>query len=532
MVKRLFEWICLPRTLSLWQNVVLFCLVSMLSMSWLESSTSIAEASYCFMDAVLWVDGLVYYQHGNVLDGNIEGDRPPLSLWMGAWLYAFGYSEVQALQMVSRLSFSVLLATVTIGLLRWTSVVITGLSLMMVLGSTTFAKLILWLNAEMLVNALFVVHLCVGWYLLEIHQTSKDSPKQQRIWLTILGIIAGVTVCAKEQGILLLPWSILGVVFCTLDGHRFSEWKRWLSKVSWYLLGAVFPLGWYGVHLYAQWVYGEKWLILKADLLLIATRDSFDDQMTVDTTWGSFADRFGVHESWWGLFRSSSQALLQDMSMPIVLSLGVGICTMMLMVIGNRRERRLLNGNWTTGAWILFHIVAMTPLLLVPIFEPYHYTVLWVPSILLLAWSSHRWIETHRWKGLLVLGMVGSFASSGYPLTKTLKLEREGCISTRLIPVRTWMSHKTARRATLWVTDSLTSYDRSIYPQRAKPFSQYDGQCSYQDYVATSGLSNEFDLFAQERAQFPKAWVKVHQQGTINKEVWTIYRAVCHERGE
>ena len=43
MVKRLFEWICLPRTLSLWQNVVLFCLVSMLSMSWLESSTSIDE---------------------------------------------------------------------------------------------------------------------------------------------------------------------------------------------------------------------------------------------------------------------------------------------------------------------------------------------------------------------------------------------------------------------------------------------------------------------------------------------------------
>ena len=532
MIQRFFELVCLPRALSLLQNVLLFCAVCALSMWWLESSTSIAEASYCFMDAVLWVDGLIYYQHGNVLDGSIEGDRPPLSLWMGAWLYAFGYSEVQALQMVSRLSFSVLLATMTLGLLRWTSVVITGLSVLMVMGSTTFAKLILWLNAEMLVNALFVVHLCVGWHVIELYQTSKVSLKHKWIWLILLGAIAGLTVCAKEQGILLLPWSILGVVFCTLDGHRFHEWKRSVSKLGWYLLGAVFPLGWYGVHLYAQWIYGDKWSIVTTDLTLIATRDSFDDRLTADTRFGSFAERFGMYDSWWDFFTVSSRGLLQDMYLPLIVSLVCGVSTMMVMIIGTFREHRLLEGDWKIGAWISIHIVVMVPLLVIPLGEPYHHTVLWTPIVILLAWSCHRWIARFTWKGVWVIAIIGYFVQSGHSLTRTLKLEREGCISTRLIPIRTWMSHKTPRRATLWVTDSLTSYDRSIYPQRAKPFSQYEGPCSYQDYVATSGLSNEFQLFAQERVQFPKAWVKVHEQGTINKEVWMVYRAVCHERVE
>ena len=85
---------------------------------WVEQLTPITEASFCFMDAVLWVDGLINYWHGGIVGGQMEGDRPPLSLWMGAWLLSFGYTEVQALQLVARVALSTVVATVSIGLLE------------------------------------------------------------------------------------------------------------------------------------------------------------------------------------------------------------------------------------------------------------------------------------------------------------------------------------------------------------------------------------------------------------------------------
>ncbi len=523
-MKSSLEGLLGPLRLPIWGMMSLWLAMVVGTLCWLENLTTIAEASYCFMDAVLWVDGLINFQYGDVISGQVEGDRPPLSLWMGAWLYAFGYSEVQALQMVARLSFSVLVATTLIGLLRWTSPLVIIGAVGMMMGSSAFGKLIIWLNAEMLVNALFVVHLFVGWSLL---RAEPSSVWQRRGWLVGTGLVAGLAVCAKEQGILLFPLSVLGVV-----GLTWSGWRSAFARLGWYMLGAVPLLGWYGVHLYAQWIYGEKWKIFTSDLSLMAGATDFDGQMQLETTWGSFGQRFGLTDSWWSFLDASSSSLMQDMKTPILFCLGFSLFTAVSLWARNFWLTKPTTVRWGEGIWIFVHLLAVVPLIVVPIFEPYHYTVLWAPAVILLAWSTQVWLDIFRWKGLLALSGLLWFTWNGSSIEQTLQLERETCISTRIMSVRGWMRQQTSRRATLWVTDSLTQYDKAIYPQRAKAYSQYEGECSYQDYVATSGLSNEAALFASEREQFPKAWSKVHEVVSINKEVWQIYRAVCHERVE
>ncbi len=510
-------------------------------MLWIDAITPIAEASYCFMDAVLWVDGLINFQYGDVVSGQVEGDRPPLSLWMGAWLYAFGYTEVQALQMVARIAIAGLVATMTVALVRWTSALVAGFSVWMLLSSAAFGKLTLWLNAEMLINALFVVHLCVGVQVLRLFNESSDDVSEgadktahgswaRRTWLALLGLCAGLAVCAKEQGILLLPCSIVGLLCLSFKGYSGTWGREILSRLGWYGLGAAPLLGWYSVHLYAQWVYGEKWRIFQADLLLMASRDSFAEQMTAETTWGTFAKRFGNHDSWWSFFEASSASLMQDMVSPMVAVLGFFLLTLGAMAVGRVRQWTGMQFNIREGLWMGLHLLAVVPLLIVPIFEPYHYTVLWAPVVILLAWSSQQWVNGLRWLGLPVLGLFVFCLFDAADYQRTLTVERESCISTRLIPVRTWISHQASQRAILWVTDSLTLYDRSLYPQRIKPFSTYDDRCSDKDYLAVSGLSNEAHLFAQEQETYPNAWIKEHEIPSINKEVWQIYRSDCSKR--
>ncbi len=534
MLTRFVEWFCLPIPLRLWQGGLLWVGLFTAVMLWIDGITPIDEASYCFMDAVLWVDGLINFQHGDVVSGQVEGDRPPLSLWMGAWLYAFGYTEVQSLQMVARIAIAGLVATMGVALISWTSVLVSGLSIWMLLSSAAFGKLTLWLNAEMLINALFVIHLCVGTQVLRLFNGSDEAkPWTKRAWLLALGVSAGLAVCAKEQGVLLLPWSILGVLCLLGKESSLKLIRESASRLGWYGLGALPLLGWYGVHLYAQWVYGEKWRIFQADLLLMASRDSFAEQMTAETTWGTFAKRFGNHDSWWSFFEASSTSLMQDMVAPmlVVLSLfALTLGTMVTMVVARVQQWTWMSLNLREGLWMGVHVLAVLPLLVVPIFEPYHYTVLWAPVVMLLAWSSQQWVKAFRWMGLPVLGVFAFCVSDVSQFQRTLKLERESCISTRLIPVRTWISHKASQRAILWVTDSLTPYDRSLYPQRIKPFSTYDGRCSSKDYLAVSGLSNEAHLFAQEQELYPNAWIKDHEIPSINKEVWQIYRSDCSKR--
>ena len=88
-IRILYRWIFEPIVMPLWASLLLW-ISGIIGMTlWVEQLTPITEASFCFMDAVLWVDGLINYWHGGIVSGQMEGDRPPLSLWMGAWLLLF-----------------------------------------------------------------------------------------------------------------------------------------------------------------------------------------------------------------------------------------------------------------------------------------------------------------------------------------------------------------------------------------------------------------------------------------------------------
>ena len=531
-IRTCYRWLFEPIVMPFWVCLLLWlsCIIGITL--WLEQLTPITEASFCFMDAVLWVDGLINYWHGGIVSGQMEGDRPPLSLWMGAWLLSFGYTEVQALQLVARVAISTVVASVSVGLMRKTSVVLAGLACWLVLSSASFSKLMLWLNAEMLVNAFFVLHLFAGWFILDIFR-NDSSVWTRRFSLVTMGLLAGWTVCAKEQGILLFPVSLFLMAILTLQEYR-AWFKKIIHHVGWYTVGAIGPLVWYGFHFREQWTNGEKWRIFIDDLKIMWAQDSLSDQLNAPTTWGTFSSRFGYSNSWWDFFYSSSSSLLQEFLTPTVYALGLSIVTVVTVSVWNwfkTTEETVWKLEWKIGLWILGHLLPVLPLLVVPIFEPYHYSVMWTPVVVLLAWNAQQWMRRWKLKGILPVLLIGFLASEQSSFKRTIQLERERCIASRLIPVRMWMRNNATDRATLWVTDSLTPYDRSLYPHRAKPFSKYTN-CSTQDYVATSGLSNQSSLFALEREQHPGSWTKVNSIVSINKEVWQIYRADCHHRSQ
>ena len=139
-MRTLYRWLFESISNPLWVSLLVWFGVTTGMMIWIEQLTPITEASFCFMDAVLWVDGLINYWYGGIVSGQMEGDRPPLSLWMGAWLLSFGYTEVQALQLVARVALSTVFATMFVGLLRRTSVVVTALSCWLLLSSDSFSN--------------------------------------------------------------------------------------------------------------------------------------------------------------------------------------------------------------------------------------------------------------------------------------------------------------------------------------------------------------------------------------------------------
>ena len=486
--------------------VGIWCVVFAGSLGWLQSITPISDASYCFMDAVMWTDALegFYFQ---VPAHDFIWDRPPLSIWAGSWFRHYGYTSTQALQMISRAGLSIMIASISVGLLRRTSLLVTGTMLWTLLGMSVFTKLVIWLNAEMLINGLFVAHLFAGWRAIDDNRCSKQS-----VWLVLSGILLGAAVCAKEQGLLLAPLSTMMIL---LSASGFGERLR---AVGWYLLGALPFFGWYGYWLKGQFTYGEKWRIFQGDLQVLAKQESWSDVTSVSTTWGSFSRTFGESKSVGDFFISASQSLLQSMWMPlVVISCGL-VLSLVLVMLSEDRKQRLR--DW---GWLVAHLSAAVPLFLVPIFEPYHYTVLWGPAVASLGWVCHRLIARH-WSLVIILVAWGSWYQ---PTVKSLgsgvSLEVAECISGRIRGIRNWARHGLPDDAILYVTSSLVTKDRSLYPQRVYPYSRRMDTCTNREYVLSSEISNQRDLFVADRMENPNEWKPIHQMVGVNQEMWEVY---------
>ena len=336
----------------------------------------------------------------------------------------------------------------------------------------------------------------------------------------------------EGAGTSLFPLSLLLMTILTLQKGRWL--KQIVQHVGWYVVGAVGPLAWYGVHFREQWTNGEKWRIFIDDLKIMWSQDSLSDQLNAPTTWGTFSSRFGHSNRLVGFLLFFLIIALARVSYTHCVRIGAvhWYCFHCIdLELVSNYGRACLESGMRGGLWILGHLLPVLPLLVVPIFEPYHYSVMWAPVVILLVWTAQQWMQRWQLKGILPVLFIGFLAREQSSFTRTIQLERERCIASRLIPVRMWMRNKATDGAILWVTDSLTPYDRSLYPHRAKPFSKYTN-CSTQDYVATSGLSNQSSLFAAERERHPGSWTKVNAIVSINKEVWQVYRADCHHRSQ
>ena len=72
----LYRWLFEPFSIPLWASLLLWLGVITGMVIWIEQLTPITEASFCFMDAVLWVDGLINYWYGGIVSGQIIQVRP------------------------------------------------------------------------------------------------------------------------------------------------------------------------------------------------------------------------------------------------------------------------------------------------------------------------------------------------------------------------------------------------------------------------------------------------------------------------
>ena len=80
------------------------------------------------------------------------------------------------------------------------------------------------------------------------------------------------------------------------------------------------------------------------------------------------------------------------------------------------------------------HLLPVLPLLLVPIFEPYHYSVMWAPVVVLLAWTAQQWMTNWKLKGILPVALIGYLASQGDAFERTIRLEESDALRPASFP--------------------------------------------------------------------------------------------------
>lgn len=475
----------------------------------LETLIPISDASYCFMDAVLWSDALDAFHSGNI---NLAAkmDRPPLSLVLGTVLKNFGYTTPQALQLIAKISFAGSVGCLFGGMWRFHSLPIACLSAYLLLHAPSYVKLSLWLNAQMFCNFVFVLHLVFGWMFIQKEKTWS--------WI-LLGAIASAGTLAKEQGLLLYP---LTFMFCF--GYSRSI-KQSLRQGFYFFIGSL-PLGiWHFHWLRAQKNYGEKWKLFDTDLKLLLTQDSWQEFLTIKTSWGSFANRFYPEQDVLLFFSKTASLLMRELFTLSSVSISLSSALFLLCIFWKNLGKKPL------FFWYLCHLLPIILLVIIPIFEPYHYSTIAIGSIALLAWGLHVLWKLHPMISLAT--MYWGFQSHpiwGTAPEQTLKDETRSCIETRILPVREWAKKNVERGANLYFTDSLLPWAKGYYPQTVEVLrstAQMETMNCHTDYIAVSEISNHKQYFKQYFDNHPPNWTIISHINSVNKEIWWIYQPPC-----
>ena len=494
-------------------NMAMFIVIFGFVLIWQEQYNPISEATFCFMDAVLWVDALdgFYVQDQMVVN---QLDRPPLSLWLGSWLKHWGLSSTAALQMVARIGLAGVFASMWVFLFRSYSLLTAILGILILSRASSFVRLSVWLNAQMICNFFFAAHMCFGYHL--IHST-KNIRTQNWKWIWV-GLFGGAAIASKEQGLILVPMTLLFIVIQT------KHIRNKIQSSLYYILGCIPLSSWYFYFLKEQLIYGEKWRIFSEDLELLQKQSSFDDILGVKTTWGSFSHRFGQQEGFGDLLQQSSQILLRDLYAPTIAIPLIGIGTFIVVLCNTRLKK---NANFGGLMWCFVHLLTVVPLLVVPIFEPYHYSIVMIGGIGVLGWSIHALQKmSFLTIPVILLGVMYSLDNWGVKYTRSIELELQSCVSNRIRSVRDWARGHLSSKAVLFFTESSIYRDTLHYPQWISTYPKLQ-KCKENYYVVSSGLANQQEIFEEDRIENPNLWTKVHQIEAINKELWFVYKMNC-----
>ena len=297
-----------------------------------------------------------------------------------------------------------------------------------------------------------------------------------------------------------------------------------IKRLGYYIVGCVPLTMWYLYWFQKQLIHGEKWRIFSSDLGILSEQSSFHGVMNSRTTWGSFSSRFGQQSDILDFLQQSSRILMRDLFPPFVAIFIFGIVSFVFI---NMHSRMKIIAKSRVFFWMLLHTCTVIPLLVVPIFEPYHYSIAMIGSIGVLGWGVYNFQRLSILTIPIVLMATKiSLDNWGVRFTRSVELELQSCISNRVRPVREWARSYLNPRDVLFFTDSLVKLDTLQYPQWISIYPMLT-KCRENYYVVSSGLANQDHLFIKDLKENPTQWTKVKQIDAINKELWFVYKMNC-----
>ncbi|MBM75428.1 MAG: hypothetical protein CMK59_08495 [Proteobacteria bacterium] len=447
-----------------------------------------------------------------------ESDRLPFLPFLaqlGLWA---GHSTIDALQLVSRMSWIFSIAILVAGFFHRYGPIPSAACAFALIFAQSYAQLTLEINAQILLNAEFAALLILGPIL-----SRSSSPFA---WI-LLGALAALTTVTKEQGFLLFPLVMLAFIIQNWS----SRWLGLLGRFGAFWVGALPILAWLYSWLLSMWYRGLKFEQLRSDLNDLLKAESWSEAVNQNLYWGRINITYHQPTSYWDSLLNAWPRLTHDTGNHFLLSLGCfGIALGWLLY---RRWKKLEFCMYGAELlWCVVMIIPMLPLFAMLLIEPYHLSFLQIPAMGLLAWSTAQLTKytEGKWIFIALLPVFATlvFLTSRYQHIHNAVAGNLGaCAAGRILPVDRWVERRFGKEHPVIYTDPMIRFDR-LRPDSHSWITESQDMpkpCQTQALIATSEWTNGYDNIAPYLGGWQ--WKLAASIRSINQEIWEVYTPYC-----
>ena len=503
-------------------NIVIGVIIITVLITWVQYIYTDVQNFPCHIDIEKWTLATDGVAQGN-FDYAVNHDRLPLYLFTGAHWVKQGMTSLDALQMVSRMSwaicFGVMYMALSTRLGRWPAI----FGLLPMAWAHSYSGLTLHINAQMFFNMLVAIHFFVGYRL---------ATSRHWIFWVLLGFVSSLLPVAKEQGFLFPGCALLFLLF--QSSPKQEGWMGIPKRLFFFIVGA-FPLHhWLWQWLSAMLEYGTKYKELFYDLDQLQGANSFEDMKSSQLHWGTLNKTYHDPDNYLELLTSAWPRLTHENGTHLLVGMGLTLLTLVIVRFqSKRKDLRYLS-------WILIHILPAIPLFVMLLIEPYHLSFIEIPAVALFSWAFYhllcnakgglsfnalKRVSSVFGGGILLLAMVYC-CSVGQPFTMAVPGEIGSCVASRMMNATRYLEQ--SPNSTVLVTDPLYKFNKTA-PANFQLLSDKselpEQRCDPKAYILTSKWAKYHNNVApylhQNEWQFPR---RFHSQ---NNEEWLVYEANC-----